>query len=295
MKIGVLFFIAFAVAGIGAQVSLDAKETANLVKVGEVYSRDVNLRGADVASSLNEHRSTKLERLIDTLLAINKGDGSILEERFLKRPSDEELYLWYALREIHYNRTNKEKEPRPNAEVAKETLSKKIDRRWLVDNYYFRIRSGIGMHFNEADLSKTDLRIEQLGLKDNTEKAIFFFNVMQALGGGRFLVLQSVGNFQRIRDFTKRFPTFDGKPYFEFTAFDYEDFDWIGYEKVESYNSRHLDTYYATLIGHYRAEAEAGDKARADMIRKRSILNEPKYFRFSSNASLLQSIFDSAK
>ncbi|MBK9163757.1 MAG: hypothetical protein IPM21_07580 [Acidobacteria bacterium] len=293
MKLSLVLWILFAVVGGTAQVQLESQDLANLVKVSEIYSADVNLRSEGLESSLKPYRSPKLNQLIDTLVVLAKGEGGILADRYLKRPSDDDLYLWYVIREIHYNRTHESKKPRAGDEVAKETLAKKIDTRWLLDNYYYRIRGGIASHFNDADLSKLDLKIDELGFNDKTERAIFYLNFMEAIGGGRFMVLLATKNFQRILDFTKRFPKFNGKEYYTFNNFDFDDFEWIGYEKVESYNSRHLERLYVTLIAHHRAETSAGSKTIAEKIRKESILSEPKYFEYSSVPDILRSINDS--
>lgn len=195
-----------------------------------------------------------------------------------------------VIREIHYNRNNEKKTPRPTLDVAKEVLSERIDNRWLLDNYYYRIRGGIASHFNDSDLSKLDLRFAQLGLTDPTEKAIFFFNVMEAVGGGRFMVLLATRNNKRILDFANRFPKFEGKKYYEFTDFNYPDFEWIGYEKRESYNKRHFETYYTTLFAHHKAETEDGSKAVADSLLSESILSKPEYFKFTSIADRLKGL-----
>ena len=295
MKVIAIVWILIAGVAVGAQIKLDEASITNLAKIGEIYSKDPNLRSADLETSLKTLRTPKLTTLIDKLVMLRKSDGTVLSDQVLKRPSNDELYLWYVVREIHYNRTNEAKKPRPNIDVAKETLAKEIDSRWLLDNYYYRIRGGISFHFNDADLSSRDLRIDILGFSNNTEKAIFVFNVMESFGGGRFMVLLAMKNFKRILEFTSRFPKFNGKDYFAYKDFDYADFDWIGYEKVESYNSRHLDTFYVTLIAHHRAEMELGNKGSAEKILKGSILSEPKYFNFSSSPDALRSIFGTSK
>ena len=139
-------------------------------------------------------RTPRLELIVDALVAAGKGDGTILQTRFLKKPSNDELAMWYVIREIHYNMNNKTRKPRSNRDVANEVLAKKIDSRWLLDNYYYRIRNGIALHFNDTDLSKQDFRLDELGLADKTEKAIFFLNTMEALAGGRFMVLLMTKN-----------------------------------------------------------------------------------------------------
>lgn len=294
MRSLVVAFLLILPLGVTAQVQISSKDLTNLVRVSEIYSTNPNLRGVELEKSLGALRTPKLDSLIDTLLAIGKGDGSILADRFLKRPNNDDLYLWYVVREIHYNNLDSAKGTRPNVEIARETLAKVIDTRWLLDNYYYRIRGGIAMHFNDADLSNINLRPDKLGLKDKTERAIFFFNVMEAVGGGRFMVLLATRNYGRVLEFANRFPLFNGKKYYTFRDFDYADFDWIGYKEVESYNSRHLNTFYTTLIAHYRAETEVGSMKVTDSIFRESILSEPKYFQFSNSSETLRSIFESA-
>jgi hypothetical protein len=118
---------------------------------------------------------------------------------------------------------------------------------------------------------------------------------MEGLGGGRFMVLMMTRNYPKVLEFSDRIPMFEGKKYYLFKDFDYPDFEWIGYEETESYNTRHLERFYATLIAHHKAELETRDKkAAADLFRD-SILSEPKYFKFSGAADYLQSLYDSSK
>ena len=148
-----------------AQVKLDAKDLKNLILISELYSKNTNARGSEFAKSIDSLRTPKLNHIADALIEVGKGEKSILTNKYLARPSNEELCLWYVIREIHYNLVSKTKAKRPNIEVAKEVLSQKIDERWLLDNYYYRIHGGIASLFNEADLSKTDIDIEKLGFK----------------------------------------------------------------------------------------------------------------------------------
>jgi len=203
--------------------------------------------------------------------------------------------LWYIIRELHYNRVNEKLTPRPDTIVAKEILSKKIDSRWLLDNYYYRIHGGIASLFNNANLSKYNFNIDSLGFRDETEKAIFFLNMVDALIGGRFKVLQMMKNNKKILDFCDNLPKFNGKPYFYYKNFDYDDFDWIGYDKTESYNERHIGGLYTTLIAQFGATAELRDKKDAREIYFNSILHEPKYFKFTQSKDDLQSLYDNSK
>jgi hypothetical protein len=278
-----------------AQIKLEQKELDNLIAIGEIYSHNTNARGSKFAKSIDSLRTPKLDHIVDALIAVGKGDETILENRFLARPNDDELVLWYVIREIHYNRTNEKLSPKPVSVVANEVLSKKIDTRWLLDNYYYRIHGGIASLFNDADLSKYNFNIDSLGFRNETEKGIFFLNMMDALVGGRFKVLQMMKNNKKILDFCDKMPKFNGREYFYYKNFDYDDFDWIGYDKTESYNERHIGVLYNILIAQFIATTELRKKKDAQELYFNSILHEPKYFKFTHSKSDLQSLYDKSK
>ena len=152
-----------------AQVKLSDEDLSHLIAISEVYSKNPNGFGADFITKIDSLRTPKLKNIADALIAKSKNDSAMLQARFWKKPSHEEMVLWYVVREIHYNLTNKDKKSRPNLDVAKEILMDKIDERWLLDNYYYRATGGLAMLFNKADLSSFNFNLDSLGLQNNTE------------------------------------------------------------------------------------------------------------------------------
>jgi len=277
------------------QLKLEQKDLANLIAISELYSNNPNASGEKFSKSVDSLRTPLLNQIADALIAAGKRGEAILENRFISRPGDDELILWYIIREIHYNRISKTQKPRPDIDVANEILSKKIDSRWLLDNYYYHIHGCIATLFNDADLSAYNFNIDSLGFKNETEKAIFFLAMIDALVGGRFKVLRAMKNNNRILEFSDKLPRFNGQEYFYYKDFNYDDFDWIGYDKTESYNKVHIDDFYNTLIAQFSATAELRDKKAAQEIYFNSILHEPKYFKYTQAGKELQSIYDKSK
>jgi hypothetical protein len=267
----------------------------NLVKLGELYSKNVNATGDDFKKEVEKLKTPGLNHIVDALIAVGKGDKKLLTKEFLSKPSEQELKYWYVLREIHYNNQSENTEPRPNEEIAKEILEKEIDNRWLLDNYYYRIRGGIAKMFNDKDLSKYNFDLDDYGLESETEKAILYFAISNSLTQ-RFRVLQMVKNYDKLLEFANKLPTFNGKPYYEYTSFDFEDFDWIGYDKTESYKERHLGSLYLALNGHFSTLAE---KEKTDEMRNlyfNSILFIPDYFKYSGAMEKdLQGLYNQSK
>lgn len=252
----------------------------NLVKLGEIYSKNVNATGKDFKMSVEKLRTPGLNQIIDALIAIGEGDVKLLTKEFLSKPSEQELKYWYVLREIHYN--NQSTEPKINEQIAIETIENDIDIRWLLDNYYYRIRGGIGKIFNDKDLSIYNIDLDDYGLETDTEKAILFFAVSNALTQ-RFRVLQMMKNNNRLLEFASKLPTFNGKPYYEYTSFNFEDFEWIGYEKIELYKHRHLGTLFMTLDAHLGALSEMNKQEEMRNLYFNSILFIPDYFKYSGS------------
>ena len=102
-------------------------------------------------------------------------------------------------------------------------------------------------------------------------------------------------NNKKILDFCDKLPRFNGKNYYYYKDFDYDDFEWIGYDKNESYNERHIGGLYSTLIAQFSATAELKDKKAAQEIYFNSILHEPKYFKYTQSMKDLQALYNKSK
>ncbi|MEN2413073.1 hypothetical protein [Flavobacterium mesophilum] len=295
MKKLIIVVFAFFIAMTNAQVKLDKKDLNNLIAISEIYSKNTNATGAQFAKSMDSLRTPKLNPICDALIEVGKGEETILSPKYLSRPTNEELTLWYVIREIHYNLVSETKKPRPNIDVANEVLSQKIDERWLLDNYYYRIHGGIATLFNTADLSSKNIDIESLGFKNQTEKCIFYFGMTNALVGGRFKVLLMLKKYDKILAFASKLPTFNDKKYFYYTDLDFDDFNWTGYEENKSYSEVNFDNLYHVLIAQFMANSELKNKKEAQEIYFNSILVKEKYFKYSALKNDLDYLYQHSK
>ena len=253
----------------------------NLVKLGEVYSKNVNGTGADFKKSVEALRTPNLNHIIDALIATGKGDKRLLTNEFLTKPSLQELKYWYVLQEILNNHQSKDAAAKSSEQVARETLAKEIDTRWLLDNYYYQLHGGIAQLFNNNNLSKYNFNLDDYGLENVTEKAILFFSLSYALTQ-RFQVLQMMQNYGKLLDYAAKMPTFNGKPYYEYTAFDFDDFEWMADNKIESYKARNLGNLYAVLNDHFSALAHKNKTVEVRQLYFKSILRVPCYFKYAT-------------
>jgi len=294
-KIIAIILLTCAAVGVRAQIKLSDKDFNNLVSLANLYSHNNMCTGEDFLQTANSLRTPVLNHVIDVMLAIGRADSNVVEKRFLAKPGHDELMLWYAIRKIHYNRIDTPKTSLTSAEVAKNVLSENIDERWLVHNYYYLEYTGLAMYFNHADLSNVNIEIDSLNLKDQTEKGIFFLNITKGLIEGRFLVLQSMKKNDRIIEFARKMPKFNGKPYYYYTDLDFPDFDWSGYKSDETYKQMHIGGLMSTLAIHFSAIASIGDKNAARDLYFNSILYKPDFFKYSKQSAMLQKIYDGSK
>ena len=278
-----------------AQVNLSPKDFDNLVALGDLYSHNTMAKGEDFAKSAKALHTPALDKIITKLIAIGKADTTLLNSANLARPGNDELVLWYVLREIHYNRVDTTRKPLPAIDVAKEVLGKEINEKWLLDNYYYFMRGGLAMLFNEADLSQRNIDINSLGFKDQTERAILFLNLMDGFIVGRYLVLSYLKKYDKVLEFSKKLPKINGEYYFNFTDLDVPDFTWIGYLKQESYNERHIGAYLNALFIQYAANIQTGKTLDAREIYYNSLMYKPAFFKYSKNGDLLRQIYDKNK
>lgn len=283
-----IIFIAFSFVSFG-QVEADFD---NLVKLAELYATNVNATGNDFKSKAEKLRTPGLDHIIDALIALGSADEALLTPEFLSKPSEQELQYWYVIREIHHNQHNETAEPRPNAEVAQETLEMEIDSRALLDNYYYRIRGGISKIHNTEDLSTIGIQLDDYNLETDTEKAILYFSITTALVQ-RFRVLDMMKKYEKLLEFADRLPTINGRPYYEYRAFDFEDFTWVGFQDSESYKENHLGEIYQCLLSHFTALSNEKLTDEMRHLYFNSILSKPEYFQYAGAMEEdLQEIYD---
>lgn len=285
------FFLITAFVQTGqAQLTLSDTDFNNLVAIGEYYSRNVMLTGETAVDDLEQWRTNKLDKVVSTLQVKARTSKEILSPVYLSRPSDDDLVLWFVIREIHYNLTDKDTTPKPSEDVARKYLAEPIDKRWLIGNYYFHIQSTIAMLFNTMDMSELNFDLTSYGLENDYEKAALYFNMMDAFTT-RFSVLQYMKNHHKLLEYAARLPKFNSQPYYFFKDFQYDDFEWIGHKKVEMYNHRHIGGRYTALLAHMNALAEVEDKESASSLYWNSILTAPQYFKYSKAEKELASMY----
>ncbi|MBL4677184.1 MAG: hypothetical protein JKY70_13410 [Mucilaginibacter sp.] len=276
-----------------AQNKLSEKDTNNLLALSNLYSHDNMFKADSTHQKADALRSPALNHVIDGLLAAGKADTSVIGKNILQRPANEELKLWYAIRSVHYNNIDTVKSRRrPALEVINNVLTKDVDERILLNNYYSMVfSSGIGFLFNEADLSRNNFDLETYGLKNETEKAILFFRLIDPMIRARFLVLQHMKNYERLGGVIKRLPTFNGQPYYAYTDFNFVDFDEDNLYKKETFKQFNINFLVQSELIQLNADAVTGKIEEGRALYHNSLLNKPEYFGFTATKDVLEKLY----
>ncbi|MBE9584511.1 hypothetical protein IM792_08640 [Mucilaginibacter sp. JRF] len=291
MKYLLIVCLLFSATYCFAQTDLSKKDFDNLVALAQLHSKNNMARGEAFKKSADSLRTPVLDGVIETLITLGRGDTTVLQQRVLKRPSNDELKLWYVLRDVHYNNIDKNK-VKSAEEVARETLKANINEKWLVDNYYRNLAGGLATMFNEADISKRNIDVNQLGLKDDTEKSIAFLDIADALLRGRLRVLSHLKNVERLNMYISHIPTFNGKPYYYFTPVIFNPAEWEGYTKEVPFDTQRIGGLLEILLIHLNTKMNAENADIAKDIYWNSMLSKPEYFKHSNQSKVLQDVYD---
>jgi len=270
-----------------------------LIELGKVYKQFMfrNNPPETVLANLDNYENTELSFAANFIQETIRPNSNVISDEFLKRPNDNDLKLIYIIRQINLN-AGKEK-PKDNTELVSDLLKKEIGTQELVDNYYSMLFAAYGNKVKPYDLSKTDFQLNNYGLKDETEKGIFFLVSMRLNGMLIFGYMNIVNppNYEKAYDMINKYPTYNGSPYFQFSDLNFPDFK-IRIEsesKPESYKAYYIDKYYETLLSHLECLKNMGDKEKIYDLVFGSILREEIYFKYSKKEKEIRQLLTKYK
>lgn len=256
-----------------------------LIDLGKTYRQFMfrNSPPESILISLDKYDNTELSFVADFIQETVKPKSNILSDKYLTRPTDKDLRLAFIVQHINFN-IRKEK-PVDNNQLIEMLLKKDLSTFELVDNYYSMVFAAYGNKVDPYDLSKTDFLLNNYGLKDDTEKGIFFLESMRLNGLLIFGYMNIVKppNYAEALEYIGRYPKYNGSPYYQFLDLNFPDFK-INIEsetKQQSYKEYYIDKYYETLLSHLNCLRETGDKDKIYDLVLGSILKEEIYFKYS--------------
>ena len=271
-----------------------------LIELGKTY-KDFMFRNEptkevfmEIKKNVPENLKTATDFIVQTITTKNK----LLTPQFLSRPDDRTLKQIYIIRAINHNL--REENQVDNNYLIDSLATKDIPVYELVDCYYGMLFTAVGNKNQPFNFSKVDFKMKDYKLRDDTEKGIFFLRCMNLCGTSiwGYMNVAKPMNTQKALEFIKKFPKFNGRPYYQYNDFYFKDFEMLIVKDkgIQSYKSYYLDKYFETLLYHLIClNKENGTEKDKNDLLLGSILKEKKLYDYSKHKETLESLFEERK
>ena len=271
-----------------------------LIELGKTY-KDFMFRNKptkevfkEIKVNVPEDLKTATDFIVQTITTKNK----LLTPQFLSRPDDQTLKQIFIIRQINLNLRE---ENQVNNYKLIDSLSVEIVPIYeLVDNYYGMLFTAVGNKNQPFDFSKINFKLKDYQFKDETEKGIFVLHCMRdcntAIWG--YMNIAKPMNTQKALEFIKKYPKFNGQPYYQYNDFNFTDFEMVIVKDkgIQSYKSYYLDKFFETLLYHLLClNKENGTEKEKNDLLLGSILKEKKLYKYSKHKDTLESLFEERK
>jgi hypothetical protein len=271
-----------------------------LIELGKAYRQFMfrNNPPSDFLQKLEKFENTELSFPAKFIKEIITPNNLILADSFLTRPSDKDLKYIYIIKNINDN-IRKEK-PKDNNDLINDLLKSDILPQVLVDGYYSMLITANGNKNQPFDMSKINFDINSYGLKDDTEKSIFFLEVMSQCGAQiwGYMNIVKPPNYSLALEYINKYPKFNSLPYFQFLDLNFPDFktNITSDSKTQSFKEYYIDKYYEILLNHLTClrETKQGEDKIYDLMLG-SLLKEQNYYKYSKKENQLKDLFKEYK
>lgn len=275
-------------------------ENQKMIELGKTY-KDFMFRNEPTKQVLKEVKDdvpANLKTATDFIVQTISKKNQLLTKSYLSRPDDKVLRQIYIIRAINLNL--REENSVDNIKLIDSLSNKDIPTYELIDNYYGMVFSAVGNKNQPFDLSKIDFKMKEFNFKDDTEKGIFFLRCMRDCNSviWGYMNVVKPPNTKEAYKYIKKYPKFNGQPYFQYTDFYFTDFEMniIKDKGIQDYKSYYLDKLYETLLFHLIClNKEGGSEKEINDLLLGSILKERNLYKFTKYKETLEDIFKEQK
>jgi hypothetical protein len=160
--------------------------------------------------------------------------------------------------------------------------------------YYGLIFVSVGNKNAQSKMSTENFTLDDYGLKDDTEKGIFFLKSMETFGS----MIWGYMNIEKALTLIKEFPQYNGQPYYQFQDLNFQDFNLTTDKRKpkESFKKFYINKYLNTLLYHSMClgQKKKMKKEQEDLMLG-SIMRNESYYKFSDNPETFRKIFKKIK
>jgi hypothetical protein len=248
----------------------------------------------ELKADVPENLKAATDFIVQTIITGN----DLLEEKYLTLPDNSTLTFIYIIELVNYS--IRKEDPRDNDKLIDSLKRAEIPRNELVNTYYSMLFTSVGNKNQPFNFSKTDFKLNDYKLGNDTEKGIFFLQCMKYCGSTiwGYMNIVKPANTKKAYDYIKKFPKFNGLKYYQFTDLNFPDFEMqiVEGEGKQSYKGYYIDKYYDLLLSHLTclSNENAKDKDINDLLLG-SILKDRIFYKYSKKKETLENIFKEQK
>lgn len=275
-------------------------ENEKLIELGKAYKNFmfVNEPPKNLSNNLQANLPQELQFAANFIIQTISTGNDLLNNKYLTLPDNSTLKSIYIINAINYNL--RQETPIDNVKLIDSLKAFNIPRNELIDNYYSLLFISVGNKNKPFNYSKVDFALNQYNLVNDTERGIFVLECMSNCGSQiwGYMNIVKPPNTKKAFDYIKKFPKFNGMQYYQYTDFNFPDFEMVitTDEGKQSYKSFYIDKFYEVLLSHLIClnEEKVKEKEINDFLLG-SILKEKHLYKYSKNKETLESLFKEVK
>lgn len=266
-----------------------------LIDMGRLYNKYMHTGTPpkELAKDVENEPSKDVARAADFIVQAISQKNKLMTPEYLTLPDDVTLKNIYIIKSLCDNMSSNT--PMDNNELIEVLSKKQITRYEMVDNYYGMLFLSVGCKNQISSYENLSFDLNAYGLEDEAEKAIFFLRCMEQCGNALYsYIYETVPSNTKIAyRYIKKFPRFNGQPYYKYVNFDFYDFAIVmPKDGPRSYKIYYMSQYYDTLMNHLICLNKQGgtDDEKKDLL-ENSILTNRKYYKYSNKQAILNNMF----
>ncbi len=275
-------------------------ENEKLIELGKAYKNFMftNEPPKNEIKNLQTNLPQDLQLAANFISQTISTGNDLLDTKYLTLPDNSTLKFIYIIHAINYN--IRQETPIDNVKLIDSLKALNVPKNELIDDYYSILFTSVGNKNKPFNYSKVNFDLNQYNLVNDTEKGIFVLECMSYCGSEiwGYMNIVKPPNTKKAFDYIKKFPRFNGMKYYQYTDFNFPDFEMIIIvdEGKQSYKNYYIDKFYDLLISHLLClnDEKAKEKEVNDLLLG-SILKEKHLYKYSKNRETLENLFKEVK
>lgn len=271
----------------------------DLISLAEVYHEYHASNPSDeVFIAFDAVTSDDLRVSKEFIKELIRPENEIATEKYLTKPDSITLRSLYVVRAVNYNMF--EKFPKNNNLLVDSLLNETTNYHEQISCYYGMLFNAISNKNRPLKMSKYNFNLNGYELENDVEKAIFFLESMEVFGTliWGYMNIPDPPNYAKALTIIRNYPKYNGKPYYEYLALDFDDF-LLRIDKnrpIESFKNYYLNKYMSCVLSHSLCliQSQKTRQEALDVLFK-SILADKSFWEFSETPELYESIFNQIK